>query len=82
MSKTKEINATISPGVVHGDRVHLSGEDNAGIHGGTDGNFYKVQKDPRFRRGITKIYTDVSVGYLDTPFLVLLWRFLSWTEMC
>jgi molecular chaperone DnaJ len=76
----KTLSVKIPPGVDNGDRIRLSGEGEAGIHGGPPGDLYvqtHVREHEIFKRDGADLYCEVPIsittaalgGELDVPTL-------------
>ena len=80
VKKSKTLTVKIPAGVDHGDRVRLSGEGEAGIHGGPSGDLFvqvQIKKHPIFERHGSDLYCEVPIdfctaalgGAIDVPTL-------------
>ncbi|MCW8919319.1 MAG: molecular chaperone DnaJ [Gammaproteobacteria bacterium] len=78
--KQKTLSVKVPPGVDNGDRIRLSGEGEAGEHGGPAGDLYvqiSVREHPIFKRDGGDLYCEVPIGFttaalggeLDVPTL-------------
>jgi molecular chaperone DnaJ len=64
--KAREVAVTIPPGVEEGMQLRLSGEGEAGPHGGGRGDLFvevHVKEHPLFRRSGEDILLDLPVGF-------------------
>jgi len=64
--KTKTLSVKVPAGVDTHDRIRLSGEGEAGLHGGPAGDLYveiDVSKHPIFNRQGNDLYCEVPVGF-------------------
>ena len=64
MNVTRKVKVTVQAGIGHGQRIRLSGEGNAGGHGGTSGDLYVqiyVRSHDHFNREGTDIYTEEHI---------------------
>jgi molecular chaperone DnaJ len=62
----KTLSVKVPPGVDNGDRIRLSGEGEAGEHGGPAGDLYvqvAVKEHPIFSRDDNHLYCEVPIGY-------------------
>jgi len=67
--KSKKLSVNIPAGVDTGDRIRLSGEGEAGVNGGPNGDLYvevKVKSHEIFRRENNDLYCDVPVNFVMT----------------
>lgn len=65
VKESKKLSVKIPPGVDDGDRVRLSGEGEAGVHGGPAGDLYvqiQVREHPIFKREQDNLYCEVPVS--------------------
>ncbi len=65
--ESKTLTVKIPPGVDNGDRVRLSGEGEAGIHGGGTGDLYvqiNVKQHPIFERQDTNLHCEVPISFV------------------
>jgi molecular chaperone DnaJ len=80
VQKQKTLSVKVPPGVDTGDRIRLSGEGEAGEHGGPPGDLYvqvNVREHPIFKRDGSDLYCEVPIsfttaalgGELDVPTL-------------
>ena len=80
MQKHKTLSVKIPPGVDNGDRIRLTGEGEAGEHGGPPGDLYVqigVRPHPIFERDGNDLYCEVPInivtaalgGELEVPTL-------------
>ncbi|MCP5137702.1 MAG: molecular chaperone DnaJ [Gammaproteobacteria bacterium] len=63
--ETKTLSVKVPPGVDTGDRIRLSGEGEAGEHGGPPGDLYvqvRVKDHPIFTRDGANIYCEVPIS--------------------
>jgi molecular chaperone DnaJ len=78
--KQKTLSVKVPAGVDNGDRIRLSGEGEAGEHGGPAGDLYvqiSVREHPIFKRDGGDLYCEVPIGFttaalggeLDVPTL-------------
>jgi len=68
VEKVKTLSVKIPPGVDTGDRIRLSGEGEAGSHGGPAGDLYvqvNVQQHPIFERDGRNLYCEVPISFVD-----------------
>lgn len=66
VQETKTLSVKIPAGVDNGDRVRLSGEGEAGTHGGPSGDLYVqvvVKEHALFRREEENIYCEVPIAF-------------------
>jgi len=66
--KTKTLEVKIPSGVDTGDRIRLSGEGEAGAHGGPSGDLYvqvNVKDHPIFERDGANLYCEVPISFVD-----------------
>jgi molecular chaperone DnaJ len=64
--ETKKLMVKIPAGVDNGDRVRVSGEGEAGAHGGGDGDLYvliNVQPHPIFERNQADLHCEVPISF-------------------
>lgn len=62
----KELSVKIPAGISEGDRIRLSGEGEAGYHGGSSGDLYvqiKIKPHDIFRREDNDLYCEVPVSF-------------------
>ena len=67
--ESKKLTVKIPAGVDNGDRVRLSGEGEAGIHGGGTGDLYvqiSVKKHPIFVRDEADLHCEVPISFATT----------------
>lgn len=80
VKETKTLSVKVPPGVDTGDRIRLSGEGEAGQHGGPSGDLYVqmvVREHPIFTRQENNLYCEVPIsivtaalgGELEVPTL-------------
>lgn len=65
--ETKTLSVKIPPGVDNGDRIRLSGEGEAGVHGGPTGDLYvelHITPHPIFEREGNNLYCEVPVSFI------------------
>ncbi|MBT3144761.1 molecular chaperone DnaJ [Neptunomonas phycophila] len=68
VKKTKTLSVKIPAGVDTGDRIRLSGEGEAGSHGGPSGDLYvqvNVLEHPIFERDGRHLYCEVPISFVD-----------------
>ncbi|RVU31424.1 MULTISPECIES: molecular chaperone DnaJ [Neptunomonas] len=68
VEKTKTLSVKIPAGVDTGDRVRLSGEGEAGTHGGPAGDLYvqvNVREHAIFERDGRHLYCEVPISFID-----------------
>lgn len=68
VEKTKTLSVKIPAGVDTGDRIRLSGEGEAGSHGGPAGDLYvqvQVREHPIFERDGRHLYCEVPISFID-----------------
>ena len=68
VEETKTLQVKIPAGVDTGDRIRLSGEGEAGTHGGPAGDLYvqvNVLKHPIFERDGKHLYCEVPISFVD-----------------
>ncbi|NVK42082.1 MAG: molecular chaperone DnaJ [Oceanospirillaceae bacterium] len=68
VEKVKTLSVKIPPGVDTGDRIRLSGEGEAGSHGGPAGDLYvqvNVLQHPIFERDGRNLYCEVPISFVD-----------------
>ncbi|MCF7499577.1 molecular chaperone DnaJ [Pseudoalteromonas sp. L1] len=66
VEKTKTLSVKIPAGVDTGDRIRLSGEGEAGMHGAPAGDLYvqvSVSEHPIFQRDGNNLYCEVPIGF-------------------
>lgn len=66
--ETKTLNVKIPAGVDTGDRIRLSGEGEAGSHGGPSGDLFvqmHVKKHAIFERDGANLYCEVPIGFAE-----------------
>jgi len=66
--ETKTLNVKIPPGVDTGDRIRLSGEGEAGRHGGPAGDLYvevHVKRHEIFERDGANLYCEVPISFAE-----------------
>ena len=66
--ETKTLNVKVPPGVDNGDRIRLSGEGEAGAHGGPRGDLYvetHIKSHDIFERDGRNLYCDVPISIAD-----------------
>jgi molecular chaperone DnaJ len=66
--KRKTLSVRIPAGVDNGDRIRLSGEGEAGFHGGPPGDLYvqvEVQEHPIFVREGRDLYCEMPISFVD-----------------
>lgn len=64
--ESKKLTVKIPAGVDNGDRVRLSGEGEAGVHGGGTGDLYvqiSVKQHPIFERDDADLHCDVPISF-------------------
>ncbi|MBV1788999.1 molecular chaperone DnaJ [Marinobacterium sp. D7] len=68
VEETKTLQVKIPAGVDTGDRIRLSGEGEAGSHGGPAGDLYvqvNVLRHPIFERDGKHLYCEVPISFID-----------------
>jgi len=68
IEETKTLQVKIPAGVDTGDRIRLSGEGEAGTHGGPAGDLYvqvNVLEHPIFERDGKHLYCEVPISFVD-----------------
>lgn len=68
VEETKTLQVKIPAGVDTGDRIRLSGEGEAGTHGGPAGDLYvqvNVLEHPIFERDGKHLYCEVPISFVD-----------------
>jgi molecular chaperone DnaJ len=68
VEETKTLSVKIPPGVDTGDRIRLSGEGEAGTHGGSAGDLYvqvSVRDHKLFTRDGANLYCEVPISFVD-----------------
>ncbi|MEH6357880.1 MAG: molecular chaperone DnaJ [Pseudomonadales bacterium] len=68
IEETKTLSVKIPPGVDTGDRIRLSGEGEAGVHGGPSGDLYvqvEVRDHKIFTRDGSNLYCEVPISFVD-----------------
>lgn len=68
VQKHKTLSVKIPPGVDNGDRIRLTGEGEAGEHGGPPGDLYVqigVRPHPIFERDGNDLYCEVPINIVD-----------------
>lgn len=66
VKENKKLTVKIPAGVDNGDRVRLSGEGEAGLHGGPSGDLYvliSVKKHPIFERESSDLHCEVPISF-------------------
>ena len=66
--ETKTLNVKVPAGVDTGDRIRLTGEGEAGTHGGPPGDLYvqvHVKKHAIFERDGADLYCEVPISFVD-----------------
>ena len=66
--KRKKLSVRIPAGVDTGDRIRLSGEGEAGFHGGPPGDLYvqiEMRQHPIFTRDGKHLYCDMPISFVD-----------------
>lgn len=69
VQERKTLNVKIPPGVDDGDRVRLTGEGEAGLHGAPSGDLYvaiAIKKHPIFQRDNFDLYCEVPISFVTT----------------
>lgn len=67
IEEKKTLSVKIPPGVDNGDRIRLSGEGEAGLHGGQAGDLYvevNTKEHPIFTREGSDLYCEVPISYV------------------
>lgn len=67
VKESKKLNVKIPAGVDNGDRVRLSGEGEAGVHGGGPGDLYvqvTVKKHAIFERQDNDLHCEVPISFM------------------
>lgn len=67
IKESKKLTVKIPAGVDNGDRVRLSGEGEAGTHGGPSGDLYvqiNVKSHPIFERHENDLYCEVPISFI------------------
>jgi len=67
VQKERTLSVDIPPGVEDGTRIRLSGEGQAGMHGGPNGDLYiflSLQAHPIFQRDAQDLYCRVPIGFV------------------
>ena len=68
VEKTRTLSVKVPPGVDTGDRIRLSGEGEAGPHGGPAGDLFvqmSVKQHPIFERDGKNLYCEVPITFVD-----------------
>ena len=68
VEETKTLSVKVPPGVDTGDRIRLSGEGEAGVHGGPSGDLYvqvSVRDHKIFTRDGANLYCEVPISFVD-----------------
>ncbi len=68
VKEQKNLSVKIPPGVDNDDNIRLSGEGDAGLHGGPAGDLYiqiRVNEHKIFTRSGTNLYCDVPISFVD-----------------
>ncbi|TDG15174.1 molecular chaperone DnaJ [Seongchinamella unica] len=68
VEKTRTLSVKVPPGVDTGDRIRLSGEGEAGPHGGPAGDLFvqmSVKQHPIFERDGKHLYCEVPITFVD-----------------
>ncbi|MEZ5525397.1 MAG: molecular chaperone DnaJ [Pseudomonadales bacterium] len=68
VEETKTLSVKIPPGVDTGDRIRLTGEGEAGVHGGPPGDLYvqvTVRDHKIFTRDGANLYCEVPISFVD-----------------
>ncbi|PIZ30724.1 MAG: molecular chaperone DnaJ [Alphaproteobacteria bacterium CG_4_10_14_0_8_um_filter_53_9] len=66
--KERKLNVTVPPGVDNGTRLRLTGEGEAGTHGGPAGDLYvfiTVSPHPLYKREGSTLHVDVPLKFTD-----------------
>ncbi len=66
VEETKTLSVKVPPGVDSGDRIRLSGEGEAGEHGGPPGDLYvqvRIKPHPIFTRDGRDLYCEVPISF-------------------
>lgn len=67
IKQTKTLSVKIPPGVDEGDRIRLSGEGEAGVHGGGTGDLYvqiHVREHAIFKREEENLYCEIPISFV------------------
>ncbi|MDA0761346.1 MAG: molecular chaperone DnaJ, partial [Proteobacteria bacterium] len=67
VEEKKTLSVKVPPGVDTGDRIRLSGQGEAGIHGGPAGDLYvqmNVREHPIFTRDGADLYCEVPISFV------------------
>ena len=68
IERRKTLSVKVPPGVDNGDRVRLSGEGEAGMHGASPGDLYvqmRIAEHPIFTRDGTDLHCEVPLSFAD-----------------
>lgn len=68
VQETKNLEVNIPAGVDHGNHLRLSGEGEAGVHGGPSGDLYVViyvEEHPHFSRKGRNLYTQTEIDFVQ-----------------
>jgi len=68
VEEKKTLSVKVPPGVDTGDRIRLSGQGEAGIHGGPAGDLYvqmNVREHPIFTRDGADLYCEVPISFVN-----------------
>jgi molecular chaperone DnaJ len=64
--ETKTLSVKVPPGVDNGDRIRLTGEGQAGVHGGPPGDLYvevEVRQHPIFVRDGRDLHCEIPISF-------------------
>ncbi len=65
---TEKIQVSVPPGVQRGDRLRVRAKGEGGVRGGSTGDLYvaiDVERDPRFERDATELFTSIEVDMAE-----------------
>jgi molecular chaperone DnaJ len=68
VEETKTLSVKVPAGVDDGDRIRLTGEGEAGIHGGPPGDLYvqiAVKEHPIFVRDGSHLHCEIPISFID-----------------
>ncbi len=68
VEETKTLSVKVPAGVDDGDRIRLTGEGEAGVHGGPPGDLYvqmAVKEHPIFQRDGSNLYCEIPITFVD-----------------
>jgi molecular chaperone DnaJ len=69
VQENKTLSVKVPPGVDDGDRIRLTGEGEAGVHGGPPGDLYvemAVKEHPIFIRDGSHLHCEIPISFVDS----------------